>query len=177
MRELGHLRILLVYSNLARFVEIDRALLRERWDVREWAQPGRIANPIQVFREVRRADVVVGWFASWHTFWPITLAWALRKPSLLVVGGFDTANVPEIGYGYQQGGASRYLSRWVMSRATKLLTPSQSSLQEILDIGVPIDRVAVSYLGVPDPFGELPNGPRERVALTVGNVAHLSLRA
>ena len=54
---------------------------------------------------------VVGWFASWHTFWPLTFAWLLRKPSLLIVGGFDTANVPEIGYGYQQGGMTKRLSR------------------------------------------------------------------
>ena len=48
--------------------------------------------------------MVVGWWASWHTFLPITLAWLLRKPSLLIVGGFDTAAEPEYGYGYQLGG-------------------------------------------------------------------------
>ena len=55
-----------------------------------------------------RADVVFGWFASWHTFFPITLAWLLRKPSVLIIGGFDTANMPDIGYGYQQGGAAPF---------------------------------------------------------------------
>lgn len=144
--------------------------------MREWAQPGRFANPLRVLLEVRRADVVVGWFASWHTFWPITFAWLLRKPSLLVVGGFDTANVPEIGYGYQQGGATRRLSRWVMSRATRLLTNSESSAREIeTNVGLPASRVTVSYHGVPDPFGELPSAERDRLALTVGNVARLSM--
>jgi glycosyltransferase involved in cell wall biosynthesis len=144
--------------------------------VRERAQPGRFANPLRVFREVRRADVVVGWFASWHTFWPLTFAWLLRKPSLLIVGGFDTANVPEIGYGYQRGGMTKRLSRWVMSRATRLVTNSESSAREIeANVGLPGGRVTVSYHGVPDPFGELPRGERDRLALTVGNVARLSL--
>jgi glycosyltransferase involved in cell wall biosynthesis len=168
-------RILFVYSRPARFVEIDRDLLRERWDVREWEQPGRLANPLAVLREVRRADLVFGWFASWHTFWPITLAWLLRKPSLLVVGGFDTASVPEIGYGYQRGGASRWLSRWIMFRATRLLTNSEASRREIeANVGLPGHLITVAYHGVPDPFGTLPTGPRDRRVLTVGSVAWLT---
>ena len=49
---------------------------------------------------------------------PITLAWLLRKPSVMIIGGFDTANMPDIGYGYQQGGLRRWASRWIMRRAT-----------------------------------------------------------
>jgi glycosyltransferase involved in cell wall biosynthesis len=168
-------RVLLVYSRPARFVEIDRDLLRERHEVRVWAQPGRFANPLAVLREVRRADVLVGWFASWHTFWPITLAWLLRKPSLLVVGGFDTASVPEIGYGYQRGGAARRLSRWIMFRATSLLTHSDASRREIeANVGVTGERVTVAYPGVPDPFGTVAPHSRDRLVLTVGGVGWLT---
>src|SRR4051794_20577028 len=114
------MRILFVYSRRASFVEIDLDLLRERWEVREWAQPGRWANPLAVLREVRRADLVFGWFASWHTFWPITFARLLRKPSLLVVGGFDTANEPEIDYRDQQGGLRRRVPPWAICRRPRL---------------------------------------------------------
>src|ERR671936_2759987 len=109
---LVHMRILYVYSRPASFVEIDLQLLRERWDVREWAQPGRYGNPVAVAREVRKSDLVFGWFASWHTFLPFAFARLLGKPSLLVTGGFDTANVPEIGYGYQRGGAAKRPPGW-----------------------------------------------------------------
>ena len=78
-----------------------------------------------------RADLVFGWFASWHTFFPITLAWLLRKPSVMIIGGFDTANMPDIGYGYQQGGLRRWASRWIMRRASRLVTNSSYSLGEI----------------------------------------------
>jgi len=169
-------RILFVYSRRASFVEIDLDLLRERWDVREWAQPGRWANPLAVLREVRRADLVFGWFASWHTFWPITFARLLRKPSLLVVGGFDTANEPEIDYGYQQGGMRRRLASWIIRSASSLVANSEYSRGEVVaNVGVPWDRVTVVYHGVPDIFGELPEGEREPVALTVSNVAWVSL--
>lgn len=167
------LEILFVYSRPARFVAIDRDLLRERWQVRERVQPGRWANPLAVLREVRRADAVVGWFASWHTFWPITIAWLLHKPSLLIVGGFDTAAMPEIGYGYQARGIARPLARWIMRRARRLMTNSEYSREELLrNAGIAAEVV---HHGVPDPFGALPEGERARLALTVSNVAAISL--
>ena len=100
-------RLLYVHSRKASFVAIDRDILAERYEVEDLYQPGRVPNPLRVLRGVLRADVVFGWFASWHTFFPITLAWLLRKPSVLIIGGFDTANMPDIGYGYQQGGLRR----------------------------------------------------------------------
>ncbi len=170
------MRILFVYSRRASFVEIDLELLRERYEVREWAQPGRWANPLAVLREVRRADLVFGWFASWHTFWPITFARLLRKPSLLVVGGFDTANLPEIGYGYQQGGATRRLASWTIRSATRLIANSEYSRREVVaNVGVPAGDVEVVYHGVPDPFGDVSDVEREPIALTVSNVAWLSI--
>lgn len=165
--------VLFVYSRPARFVTIDRDLVRERWGVREWAQPGRWANPLAVLREVRRVDAVIGWFASWHTFWPITIAWLLRKPSLLIVGGFDTAALPEIGYGYQSGGIARPLSRWIMRRAQRLMTNSEYSREELLrNAGIAAEVVPH---GVPDLPGATAGGERMQVALTVSNVARISL--
>ena len=169
------MRILFVYSRRTSFVEIDLALLRERHDVREWAQPGRYANPLAVLREVRRADLVFGWFASWHTFWPFTFARLLDKPSVLITGGFDTANLPEIGYGYQQGGATQRLARWIIGSASELITNSEYTRREVVEnVGLPEDRVTVVYHGVPDVFGELPSEEREAVALTVANVGWLT---
>ena len=164
-----------MYSRRTSFVDIDLTLLRERWDVREWAQPGRYANPLSVLREVRRADFVFGWFASWHTFWPFTFARLLGKPSLLVTGGFDTANIPEIDYGYQRGGATRWLASWIIRSASLLVTNSEYTRDEVVaNVGVSDDDVRVIYHGVPDVFGDLPREEREPVALTVGNVAWLT---
>ena len=114
----GVKRILYVHSRKASFVAIDREILAERFEIEDLYQPGRVPNPLKLIRGVLRADLVFGWFASWHTFFPITLAWLLRKPSVLVIGGFDTANMPDIGYGHQRGGLRRAASRWIIRRAT-----------------------------------------------------------
>ena len=84
------MRLLFVHSRKASFVAIDREILAERYEIEDLYQPGRWPNPLKVIGGVLRADVVFGWFASWHTFFPITLAWLLRKPSVLIIGGFDT---------------------------------------------------------------------------------------
>jgi glycosyltransferase involved in cell wall biosynthesis len=168
-------RVLYVHSRQASFVAIDREILAERFEVEDLYQPGRRPDLAKVVRGVLRADLVFGWFASWHTFFPITLAWLLRKPTVLVIGGFDTANMPDIGYGHQRGGLRKLASRWIFRRAGRLITHSNYSLSEI-ERNTPIapERVAVLHLGVPDPFREDP-GEKERVALTVGAIDRTTL--
>ena len=170
------MRILYVHNAKSSFVLIDRAILAERYELEDLYQPGRWPNVPAVVRGVLRADLVLGWFASWHSFLPITLAWLLRKPSVMIVGGFDTANMPDIDYGYQQGGLRRWASRWIMKRARRLVTNSSYSRSEIeANTPIPPERVTVVHHGVPDPFGELPAGPRERMALTVGTLTGRTL--
>lgn len=163
------MRLLYVHSRKASFVAIDREALESEYDVEDLYQPGRWPNPVKVIGGVLRADVVVGWFASWHTFFPITLAWLTRTPSVMIIGGFDTANMPDIGYGHQQGGLRRHAALWIMRRAKRLVTNSNYSLEEI-GRNTPLDtsRITVIHHGVPDPFGEAFEG--ERVALNVGAI-------
>jgi glycosyltransferase involved in cell wall biosynthesis len=169
-------RILYVHSRKASFVAIDREILAERYEIEDLYQPGRLPNPLSVIGGVLRADLVFGWFASWHTFLPITLAWLLRKPSVLVIGGFDVASMPDIGYGHQQGGLRKHASRWMFRRAGRLVTNSQYSLSEIeRNTPVPPSEVTVIHHGVPDPFRGLPEESKERSALTVGAVDRSTL--
>lgn len=169
------MRLLYVHSRKASFIAIDREILAERFEIEDLYQPGRLPNVPQVVRAVREADVVFGWFASWHTFLPVTLAWLLRKPSVMVIGGFDTANMPDIGYGHQRGGLRRHASRWIFRRADRLITNSSYSLGEIeCNTPIPPERVTVVHHGVPDPFGEEP-GPKARTALTVGAIDRTTL--
>ena len=168
-------RILFVHNSMASFVAIDREILAQHYELEDLCQPGRWPNPVKVIGGVLRAELVFGWFASWHTFFPITLAWLLGKPSVMIIGGFDTANMPDIGYGYQQGGLRRAASRWIMRRAGRLATNSECSRSEIeRNTPIPAERVTVIHHGVPDPFGEEP-GPKGREALTVGAIDHTTL--
>ena len=107
-------RILFVFSRESSFVAIDRGAARGALGGARLAAARAGREPAPLARAVARSDLVFGWFASWHTFWPVTLAWLMRKPSVVVIGGFDTARMPEIGYGLQQRRVMRHVSRWVM---------------------------------------------------------------
>src|SRR5215212_3584392 len=138
-------RILFVASQPSSFIELDRELLAERHEVVPVYGRRPRRNLRALARAVRRADVVFGWWAHLHTLVPFAFASRAGTPTVLVVGGFDTANLPEIGYGNQRGG-------WRERNA-----------------GMRPERVTVVRRGVADPGRGDPADP-ERRAITVGNV-------
>ena len=169
-------RILLVAPSPATFIELDRELLSERYEVEKLYGRRPRLHLLALWRAVRRADVVFGWWAHVHTVLPFALAALTRTPTVLIVGGFDTANLPEIGYGNQRRGLKhlwrRVISRFVMRRAWVLATNSNYSVGELeRNAGIPPSRVTVVHHGVPDPFGRDPEPSPDRSAVTVGLVA------
>jgi glycosyltransferase involved in cell wall biosynthesis len=169
-------RVLYVHSRRNTFTAIDRAALAERFEVVDYYQPRLRVRPLELVSKLRRADVVFGWFASWHTFAALALARLMRKPSVLVIGGFDTARMPEIGYGAQRGGPRRWMTRRTIAMATRLITNSRYSVREIeANLGIAPERVALVYHGIPDRFDDARPGDKERMALTVGVVYRVNL--
>jgi glycosyltransferase involved in cell wall biosynthesis len=170
-------RILYVHSRRNTFTRIDRDALEERHEVVDYLQEGFKPRPAELWRKVGECDAIVGWFASWHTALALRFARMRGKPSLLIFGGFDTAAMPEIGYGSQRGGVRRGLVRSTAKLATRLVTNSESSLREIAEnVGIDPEQVEVVYHGIPDRFADVdPAAPRERMALTVGAVYEVNL--
>jgi glycosyltransferase involved in cell wall biosynthesis len=161
--------ILFVHNHPARFVKIDRALLQSHWTVREWFQRGRMVNLPELRSAVASSRLVFGWFASWHTFWPTLLARRLLKPVVLVIGGYDVASMPAIGY--DRRGIRRWVSRWTIRNSTALTTFSEFSRNEAAtNLEIPAETIKTIYLGVPDAFAGTTPKVKERLVLTVGNV-------
>jgi glycosyltransferase involved in cell wall biosynthesis len=163
-------RILFVHNQPQSFVRIDLALLRERWQVEERFERRRQVNPAAVWASVQRADLVFCWFASWHSLLPVLYAKLQGKPSVLVVGGYDTANIPRIAYGSQRGGARRRISRLIIQAASHLIVNSESArLETVINTGVIESKITVIYHGV-EPIDPPGAAIREQIALTVGGV-------
>ncbi|HEU5237975.1 MAG TPA: glycosyltransferase family 4 protein, partial [Pyrinomonadaceae bacterium] len=170
-------KILFVHNELTEFVRLDLEELRKEFEVTERFDRSRFFNPAAAWQQVSQHDLVFGWFASWHTFLPLQFAKIQRKPSVLVVGGYDVADMPQINYGHQRGGLKRWVSRRTMRSATRLVTNSNYSLQEIKrNLGFTNGAVRTVYHGVPDRFGQLPRGARQSMALTVGKVDRSNLQ-
>lgn len=171
-------KIFFVHSGNEAFVKIDRELLSASFDVQDFQARKKFpASFIRYWCGIKENKVLFCWFASWNSFWVLLLAKLARKPSLLVIGGYDLASLPEAGYGSQRGGLEKWVSRWAIRMATVLLPFSEHSRDEAQrNAGADPSRMQRIYLGVPDPFGALPAEPRERMALTVGNVEWANLK-
>jgi len=168
-------RVLYAYTHENTFTRIDRDALAAAFEVEEYRQPGAVPRVPELVRKLRRCDVVFGWFASWHTAAAMPLARLLRTPSVLVTGGFDTASVPEIGYGNQQDPWRRWRARLAIASAGHLVTNSNYLEGEIeRNLGIPPERVQVVHHGVPDRFAD-PGEPPRRMALSVGVVHRWNL--
>lgn len=164
--------VLVVHNKRTRFVRLDEEMLADRYRVVDCQLTKQQAlNPVFIRRLVLDADLVFGWFASWHTLLPFLLAKKLGKPALLVSGGYDVANLPEIGYGHQRGGLKKWVSRWVMRLADCVVVNSEFSKREALENAKQNPaHVRVIYHGVPDTFSDWEGVSKEAMALTVGNL-------
>jgi len=171
-------RIFFLHSGNETFVKLDRDLLSKFAVVQDFYAVRKFPNRFRSYWQgVKKSDIVFCWFASWNSFWALWLAKILRKPSVLVIGGYDVANLPQASYGHQRGGIERYMSRVAMRLADVLLPFSLYSQKEAeLNAGVKSEKMQMIYIGVPDSFGELPQNTKERLVLTVGKVDFPNLK-
>lgn len=171
------MNILFIHNALTTFVRIDRDLLQEYYVVEELylKRKGNL-NPIQIWKSVKRNDLVFGWFASWHTFLPVLFAWLQGKPSVLVAGGYDTANVPEAGYGNQRRWLPRWMTNTTIRLAKRVICNSQFTKRETMAAsGIPDTRISVVYHGLPEPQPLSPTPEKENIVLNVGNLSQENL--
>jgi len=165
-------RILLVYSARLRFIDIDAGILGGRHKVERMYIPSiwKI-NLCHMFLRVRQNDLVMCWFSSWHAFWPIVFSRMLGRPSVLIIGGYDTARMPEIKYGNQTVFYKRWITNWNIRHASFLNTFSHFSQAEAAaNANISPERISVLHLAVPDLFQRQPDRERKKTVMTVGSV-------
>lgn len=123
---------------------------------------------------LRRADAVFCWFASLHSFIPSMAAAAFRKPVVSVVGAYDAANVPEIGFGHMGHPWKRHVVTAVCNASSVLICNSDYAVETVrrnVPTRTPIRRL---YHGVE--FKPVPrNDAREALALSVGLIRRENL--
>jgi glycosyltransferase involved in cell wall biosynthesis len=98
-----------------------------------------------VLAAVRRADLVFQWFATPSA--PVLAARLLRRPSIVVAGGYDVAAIREIGYGQMLHWRTRVMGQLALTSASRVLAVSQATLAEVTRWAAGA-RAHVVYLGL-----------------------------
>ena len=160
------------------FIKTDLDILRRYYDVKVLEFIGGKKNRprllFEMIKGIQWSDITFSWFADIHAFWAVLLSKIFKKKSIVVVGGFEVANVPEINYGLMLSPISARRVKYVLENSDKLLAVSEFNKKEILKY-TNSKNIELVYNGVDcDKFK--PHGEKENLVITVGNVSKLVVK-
>jgi glycosyltransferase involved in cell wall biosynthesis len=123
---------------------------------------------VDYFRQITRAKGFDLYFSWWGTS-PYTVLFAeiFGGKSVIVAGGFDAAEVPEIGYGAFTTW-KKHIVRYVFQTADMILAVSKNTKREVLQHAKP-KNIRVMYNGV-DVEEYKPEGKKEDLVVTVSEL-------
>jgi glycosyltransferase involved in cell wall biosynthesis len=162
-------RILYLYrdSPFARFIRDDAAILRQRYEVDEIRLEARVSTLARLLLAAARCDLVYFWWGDITGVLGAALATMRRKPSIMITGGYDVANVPEIRYGLRYHPWRRFLPPIALDLATAIVANAETTRTDVVrDFAIDGVRIRAIPHGL-DPNAVTPGTrPKERRVLT-----------
>jgi glycosyltransferase involved in cell wall biosynthesis len=169
-------RVLLVCPRVvATFVRQDLEILRSQFEASLFPFEG-FASLARLRREINASDVVVIWFAGRHAGPAVWFSRRVRVPVITIVGGFEAAWLPEIGYGIRPNSIRSRVLRWILRHSSRVLAVSQTTEAGIVRIAhEALGKMAQIYNAV-DTTRFLPPESRGRDGvLCVGSISRMTL--
>jgi glycosyltransferase involved in cell wall biosynthesis len=176
MRE--KIKILFVHPYLSSFVKSDLEILQRHFDAKaiQWTKTRDIKNMSRIIWHILGTDLSFIWFAGGHAAHVVFFSKLFRKKSIVVVGGYEVANVPEIGYGLMLSPKSARRVKYVLENADKVLAVSEFNKKEILKYTNSKDKnIELVYNDVDCNKFE-PKEKKEDLIITVGYVTDLVMK-
>lgn len=91
---------------------------------------GIITLFIRIFSAFRKSALAFCWFADVRACIAVFLGRLLKKPVVVVVGGYELAWIPELNYGALRSRFAIWRVKYILQNATKILFVDQSLLIE-----------------------------------------------
>ncbi len=173
------MKILFIHSGMPTFAKKDFDILSEVHDVRALDFPGprhgwgQVVKQLPALcRSVQWADLTFSWFGKLHAFFAVSFGKILAKKSVIVAGGDDVANVPEIKYGMFAYWWKRCCPLFVFRYTDLSLCVSEHNLYETIENAkANPNKVTLTYHGFdPEKFRLIDCTVKEQLVITVGGV-------
>lgn len=162
-------------TDMAPWVKKDIRILTEVYRVRPLHFRAALNAP-GLAVSLLRARASFNWFAWDNALWAVRFGKALKVPSVVVVGGFDSANQPAFGYGAAQTSEGRRRLEKILQGANRVFAVSEFTKNEAISTAPEVE-VDVLYHGFDTAdFPPGPPGSQRRVVCTVGDVTKGNLR-
>ena len=116
------------------WLKIDAEILKKHSEVKIIIADGSLPFLIfKILKGVLWSDITFSWFAARHAFYAVRFSKMLGKRSIVIVGGYEVANVPEINYGLMRFPKSARKVKYVLENADRVLTVDDSLKLEAID--------------------------------------------
>lgn len=144
------MRILYVCNTKASWAQNDYKLLNRHFNTTNlYIDPHKHScksiNPFPILQY----DVIILWFASLSFLPLIFFSWIFRKKIIIIAGGYDVVNLPEIQYGaFLDRWHKNLLRRFMFYASNKVISVSYSNQKEALENAkVPKSKSIMIYHG------------------------------
>lgn len=168
-------RILFLYIYESSFVNADLATLRKHYDVRAISFGSIKRNKLKLprllwdlFVGVIWCDLTLSWFADIHAYAGLRLSRLFRRKSIVIIGGYEVAKVPEIRYGRLYTPRMEKRISYILRNSDRILMVDDSlRIEAMANLGI-TDRVFSIVPTGHDPETFKPAGKKTNRVLTVG---------
>jgi glycosyltransferase involved in cell wall biosynthesis len=116
-------------------------------------------------KSIKSTDIVFGWFANWYTYLGLKLCQHYNKKMIVVTGGYDVANEPDLNYGAFHHLKDKIPALYVLKNADLILSVSKFNQKEMLIRTIPKDNEMI-YNGIDTAYFI----PKDKKYLTVMTV-------
>lgn len=147
-------RVLVISQTISPFISQDFAILKKHFDVKsvrfilDYKNPlSTLSSALALVTGTLWSDLTFSWFADVHAKWAVRLSRLFGKKSLVIVGGYEVVNIPEIGYGGLINSKSANIVKYVLNNADRLLAVSEYNRKLISNIVDP-KKISLVYNGV-----------------------------
>jgi len=159
---------------MSTFIQADLDLLKKHFDVRvldigskKKTLGGMLGAMWELFLGVLWSDLTYSWFAETHAKWQVRCSRLFGKPSIVVVGGYEVAKLPEIGYGSLLNPAKAKMVKYILTRADRVMPVDESlKVSAMENLGIDGKNMRVVPTGY-DHLRFIPSGVKEELVLTV----------
>ncbi len=156
------------------FLKRDVEILKNHFDIRTapgFSRKRPITSALKILKGTLWADLTFSQFAGTHAFLAVLFSKILRRKSVVIVGGYEVARLPEIGYGSMSQPIYAYIVKFVLKYADKALAVAESLKEDaISNAGVSGNNIKV----VPECYDAELWKPYDRKEDLVITVAHIS---